>query len=82
MIGIINTDIVSSRGNVWIQTDCRCEVAIGNRGSIDFLYGLPFVTSETEVKNAAVASETEVKNGARYWVRTSDPLRVREVLYH
>ena len=22
------------------------------------------------------------ENGARYWVRTSDPLRVREVLYH
>ena len=24
----------------------------------------------------------EGKDGARYWVRTSDPLRVREVLYH
>jgi len=23
-----------------------------------------------------------IKDGARYWVRTSDPLRVREVLYH
>ena len=24
----------------------------------------------------------EWTDGARYWVRTSDPLRVREVLYH
>ncbi len=40
------------------------------------------VGASGEPLGAKASCLKEWTDGARYWVRTSDPLRVREVLYH